>query len=813
MKKTIISLMLVITMLLTMIPGALAEPDNATPQPESEGTSTVEDQPGEGDPEAQPGEELEDELAKKSKAAADDDPYYLALTKANFPDDRLRNAVKDKLNSFITEDESGVPYVSKAGVLGVTEFDFYPFYYIYGVQEDPDMKYTFTSIKGLELFPNLEKLICKGRFMTSLDLSGCSNLRWVDCGENKLTSLTISENNAKLSTLSCAYNPLQTLDVSNAINLNSLNCSHSHLSSLILPNTSTLSILHAEWSHLEQLVLPESVNLAKVYLNTCQLKTLDLSGQTNLRIIKCDNNFLSTVSFEGLPLLNDLDVSYNDLENLTLSDLPALTTLSCNDNQLTSLDLSGCPMIQTLDVSNNKLPTLDISHCSAVSRLLVSGNRMPYLDLTKHPKTLSMDANYTNLHHVSGQGSIQDGQYSFDLTTLVPADLHNRVTLITSNLTLDSTGKIALPFALEAIVYQFLIQERLRMRVEVSLTYTDAPSPSPTPMGTASTSPTPTPTPIATTTASPTPSPTASPSASPTATATASASPTATASASPSPTPTTPAGPTPSPTPYTPPSGENVIRFGPDDLPTGQTVEVDGVSYPLSGDGTVILPDGVKAYIVTEYTYNKVSQDLHEVYPTTMRMWQVMTESSRQTARRLAELDDVLQYSGSSIRITGNKGIRMITSVPKDKKKSLTSKNGLSGWTLLEYGTVVAWDNELGGDSLTLEHPAAKRAYAYKKNATDPIFKDTGKLIQYTNVLVGMTNEKCVPDLAMRPYMILENPAKVQVKLYGGTIHRSIGYIAYQNRKAFQPGTASYKFIWDIIHFVYGDAYDADYKK
>lgn len=76
-----------------------------------------------------------------------------------------------------------------------------------------------------------------------------------------------------------------------------------------------------------------------------------------------------------------------------------------------------------------------------------------------------------------------------------------------------------------------------------------------------------------------------------------------------------------------------------------------------------------------------------------------------------------------------------------------------------------------------------------------------------------MTNEKCVPDLAMRPYMILKNRDGIQTVLYGGTIRRSIGYIAYQNRNAFKSGTPSYAFIWDIIHYVYGDAYDADYKK
>ena len=57
------------------------------------------------------------------------------------------------------------------------------------------------------------------------------------------------------------------------------------------------------------------------------------------------------------------------------------------------------------------------------------------------------------------------------------------------------------------------------------------------------------------------------------------------------------------------------------------------------------------------------------------------------------------------------------------------------------------------------------------------------------------------------------NSAGQTVTLYGGTIHRSIGYIAYQNRAAFKSGTAQYAFLWDIIHYVYGTRYDAEYRK
>ena len=68
-------------------------------------------------------------------------------------------------------------------------------------------------------------------------------------------------------------------------------------------------------------------------------------------------------------------------------------------------------------------------------------------------------------------------------------------------------------------------------------------------------------------------------------------------------------------------------------------------------------------------------------------------------------------------------------------------------------------------------------------------------------------------SIAMRPYIILEDENGDTVTIYGGIVYRSIGYIAYQNRKAFTPGSAAYEYVWNIIHYVYGKQYDADYKK
>ncbi len=292
---------------------------------------------------------------------------------------------------------------------------------------------------------------------------------------------------------------------------------------------------------------------------------------------------------------------------------------------------------------------------------------------------------------------------------------------------------------------------------------------------------------------------------------------TATPTATPSATPTQSYAPTETPIPTTVPSPTEttvrILQFPADALPSGASVDVDGVTYPVTNGNQVVLPLSASATVVTEYTYQNASaQDVHISYPTSMRVWIVETANGVLTAKRMTAFDNLLSYAGSSIRITGTKGIRMITGIPTEKKKQLVGK-GISGYTLEEYGTVVGWDSELMGASLTNQSSAAKKAYAYRKGKADPVFRTANGMTQYTNVLVGFTDDQCIPDLAMRPYLILSDAKGNAITLYGGTVHRSIGYIAYQNRSAFRPGTEAYAYIWSIIHHVYGNQYDAEYRK
>ena len=228
------------------------------------------------------------------------------------------------------------------------------------------------------------------------------------------------------------------------------------------------------------------------------------------------------------------------------------------------------------------------------------------------------------------------------------------------------------------------------------------------------------------------------------------------------------------------------------DLPDGLWAE--GGEEPLNGDSIDLKSPSSR--LLTKYTEGKNTQG--DPYPAGMQIYSVEKDDQGQTVVvPVAELDNLLQYSGCSIRINGKPGIRMITSLTKQAKAAL-KKGELAGYTLEEYGTVVAWSKELGNNPLTLSTGSSN--YAYRKGVSDPVFANVGNLTQYTNVLVwdSLPDEKYAKDIAMRPYIILSKDGET-VTLYGGTVIRSIGYVAQQNADTFPKGSAGYKYVHDII--------------
>ena len=154
-----------------------------------------------------------------------------------------------------------------------------------------------TSLKGIELFTNLDTLKCSYNQLTTLDLSKNVTLVYLSCDGNQLTTLDVSKNLA-LKSLQCSENQLSIVDVSQNLSLEELICSENYLSSL------------------------------------------DVSSNDKLTVLKCDSNQLTTLDLSNNIELIDLNCSNNQLSALDLNKNEKLTVLYCLNNQLTKLNLS-----------------------------------------------------------------------------------------------------------------------------------------------------------------------------------------------------------------------------------------------------------------------------------------------------------------------------------------------------------------------------------------------------------------------------------------------------------------------------------------
>ena len=179
-------------------------------------------------------------------------------------------------------------------------------------------QYTVSSLKGIEYFTNLSTLSCARNPVKSIDLSGNAALTELDCSETQISSLDLSGNKA-LTVLKCDDLQISSLDLSKNRKLEHLSCSGTRLSSL------------------------------------------DLSQNKALKYLNCNNSALSSLDLSGNKALAELYCRDNDLSSLDMSKNKALKEMECQRNRLSSLDLSGNVELVSLDCSDNRLSELDIS--------------------------------------------------------------------------------------------------------------------------------------------------------------------------------------------------------------------------------------------------------------------------------------------------------------------------------------------------------------------------------------------------------------------------------------------------------------------
>ena len=220
-------------------------------------------------------------------AAMASEPQSVEINDKNFPDARFQAYVKD----FDKDDDSSL---SSEEIAGVTQID---------VQ-----RLGISNLTGIKYFTALTYLNCNENKLTSLDLSGCTELKGLICYNNQLAELDVSKNTA-LESLYCSENQLRSLDVSKNTALGSLYCSGNRLTSLDLSQNTNLKSLYCSENQLTSLDLSKNTKLNQLYCSTNQLTSLDLSQNTNLKSLYCSENQLTSLDLLQNTNLRVLDCS------------------------------------------------------------------------------------------------------------------------------------------------------------------------------------------------------------------------------------------------------------------------------------------------------------------------------------------------------------------------------------------------------------------------------------------------------------------------------------------------------------------------
>ena len=292
----------------------------------------------------------------------------VAINETNFPDENFRNYVSENFdddnNGFLSQSEC-----DKVEKINISQsFD----------TEDNSKK--VKSLKGLDLFKNLNGLYCENNQLTNLDLSKNTKLEILRCYNNDIKELDLSKN-TKLKELSCPHNQLTNLDLSKNTELQILECHDNSLTSLDASKNTTLTKLDCYNNQLTSLDLSGDTALEHLKCNYNQLTSLDLSGDTALTDLECYNNQLTSLDVSDNPALTDLYCDNNQLTSLDVSKNTALTRLGCANNQLTSLDVSGDTALEDLKCNDNQLTSLDVSDMPALILLFGNNNPMTYVKL------------------------------------------------------------------------------------------------------------------------------------------------------------------------------------------------------------------------------------------------------------------------------------------------------------------------------------------------------------------------------------------------------------------------------------------------
>lgn len=306
----------------------------------------------------------------------------VVLNETNFPDEAFRKSLKE------TYDTDGDGYIDANAITSVKA-----------------TRSGVASVKGIELFPNLQYLMLGGNKISSIDVSKNTELLQISMFDNALTSIDLSHN-TKLKMFDFDNNNLTSLDIDNNADLTIITCRGNKLTSLNLTNQGELTFLDCRDNKISELDLSKCEKLQGLYCGNNELHTLNLRNNTALKTLSCAYNYFEGVDFSYLDtgkIRTCETTPFKEQVLLNETNFPDDNFRACLSDTF-DLDKDGVILnsdVKELDVSCKKIGSLKgIELFPAITVLQCGGNRLRELDLRNNKALMRLWCYENDLEHL-----------------------------------------------------------------------------------------------------------------------------------------------------------------------------------------------------------------------------------------------------------------------------------------------------------------------------------------------------------------------------------------------------------------------------
>lgn len=260
----------------------------------------------------------------------------LNINPKTFPDANFRSALRS--NSYGADGQFYASEIENMTSLSVTNAnitDFTGLHYFTALKNLSLRGQTNLTSVDVSKNVNLEKLECCYNKLASLSLTNNTKLKELYVNDTQLSSLDLYPVRNTLETLVCGSSKLTSLNLTSLSKLTGLNCQNNGMTTLNVTQNTALKTLYCGSNKLESLNLANNTQLTGLYCYSNKLTSLNLSKNTALTVLYCNSNQLET-----------LDLTYNQ----------NLMNLNCEYNKLTSLTLPPmCNSLKYVHIHNNML--------------------------------------------------------------------------------------------------------------------------------------------------------------------------------------------------------------------------------------------------------------------------------------------------------------------------------------------------------------------------------------------------------------------------------------------------------------------------